>query len=300
MNITGGTIAKTIYGAGAGAVTGYNDNSSDNYKSYGKNIKTTVTINITGGTIDATVYGGGYGYTNYLTERTIPQDGGTLYGDSIINISGGTINGDVYAGGCGYDLSSKPKLAEVIGSTNVTINGTPKITGQIYGAGKGLSGYTDMAKLTGNSTINVNTDTTQDIYGGGRISQMEGNPTINIQKGNHTGNIYGGGNEGKVIGTSTININGGTSLNIFGGGNKAEITKTQVYLNNEGNATTIYGGGNQIGVTETHVYGKGGTSFEIYGGSNQSGEVTSTNVEINYFWNNYNYIWWKQCRRNNI
>lgn len=280
MNITGGTIAKTIYGAGAGAVTGYNDNSSDTYKSYGKNIQTTVTINITGGTIDATVYGGGYGYTNYLTERTIPQDGGTLYGDSTINISGGTINGDVYAGGCGYDLSSKPKLAEVIGSTNVTINGTPKITGQIYGAGKGLSGYTDMAKLTGNSTININTDTTQDIYGGGRISQMEGNPTINIQKGNHTGNIYGGGNEGKVIGTSTININGGTSLNIFGGGNKAEITKTQVYLNNEGNATTIYGGGNQIGVTETHVYGKGGTSFEIYGGSNQSGEVTSTNVEI--------------------
>ena len=280
MNISGGTIAKTIYGAGAGAVTGYNDNSSDTYKSYGKNIKTTVTINISGGTIDATVYGGGYGYTNYLTESTIPADGGTLYGDSIINISGGTINGDVYAGGCGYDLSSKPKLAEVIGSTAVTINGTPKITGQIYGAGKGLSGYTDMAKLTGNSTININTDTTQDIYGGGRISQMEGTPTINIQKGNHTGNIYGGGNEGKVIGTSIININGGTSLNVFGGGNKAEITKTQIYLNNGANVTTIYDGGNQIGVTETHVYGKGGTASEIFGGSNKSGEVSSGNIEI--------------------
>ena len=94
INISGGTVSQTIYGAGAGGVSGYSTNSTDAYKSYGQNIDTVININITGGLIDADIYGGGYGYTNYLTADSTQTDGGTLYGSSNINITGRRISSD--------------------------------------------------------------------------------------------------------------------------------------------------------------------------------------------------------------
>ena len=47
INIEGGVVEENIYGAGAGGVTGYSENSSDPYKSYGEEFNTTVNINIT-------------------------------------------------------------------------------------------------------------------------------------------------------------------------------------------------------------------------------------------------------------
>lgn len=90
VNMTGGTITNNIYGAGAGGVTGYNQNSSDPFKSYGANLGfgTSVTLNISGGSVLGNIYGGGYGYTEYLNANVTAVDGGALYGDSIINISG--------------------------------------------------------------------------------------------------------------------------------------------------------------------------------------------------------------------
>ena len=44
INISGGEITENIYGAGAGGVTGYSENSSDTYKSYGQEFDTSVNI----------------------------------------------------------------------------------------------------------------------------------------------------------------------------------------------------------------------------------------------------------------
>ena len=282
INITGGHITKTIYGAGAGGVTGYSPNSSDEYKSYGEPFDTVLNINISGGTIDADIYGGGYGYTEYLTTNTMQDDAGSLYGTSNINISGNpTINGDIYAGGRGYSLRQKPNLAQMEGNSNITIEGSPTITGNIYGAGMGISGYENMAKLTGTSTITINTDISVSVFGGGNIAKTEGTTNIYIKNGNHTEPIYGGGNVGEVEGSSNIYIQNGTTNTVFGGGNQAGVNNTNIEVTG-GRTETIYGGSNQSGNVEKSIINlKNGTIVNTFGGNNEGGTCLETEVNIN-------------------
>ena len=280
INISGSAVVNAnIYGAGAGGVTGYSENSSDTYKSYGRDIDSCVNINISGGTINGNIYGGGYGYTEYLTENVTATDGGALYGDSNINISGGTINGNVYGAGCGYDdYSNKTDLAQLEGNSNIEISGNPTITGQVFGAGQGASGYDNMAKLTGNSNVIINTDLSTEVYGGGNISQTVGKTNIDIRGGTHTADIYGGGNVGIVNGDTNVDINGGDQTRVFGGGNQASVTNSVVNVN-AGTTNEIYAGGNAASVDTTKVYLKGGEATTIYGGSNQTGTVQTSNIE---------------------
>lgn len=288
VNISGGTVSQTIYGAGAGGVSGYSENSTDAYKSYGQGIDTVVNINISGGTIDADIYGGGYGYTNYLTANSTQTDGGTLYGSSNINISGSpTINGSIYGGGRGYDLASnKPDLAQMEGTSTINISGTPKIIGNIYGAGMGLSQYENMAKFTGTVNVNVGADLSTNalgggnVFGGGNIAKTSGTTNINVNSGTHTADIYGGGNVGILEGTSNVTINGGTSSDVYGGGKSADVTNSNVYIKG-GETTNVYGGGNQAGSQSTYIEITGGTTTAVYGGSNQSGTVNTTTINAN-------------------
>lgn len=297
-------INSNIYGAGAGGVTGYHENSTDTYKEYGKDIQTIVSINVNGGTINGNIYGGGYGYTEYLTEDVTADDGGALYGNSNIIIDGNPIiNGNIYAAGCGYDSSSKPELAQMIGISSIEIKGKPTIEGKIFGAGQGISGYDKMAKFTGNSNINIKADLNTEVYGGGNISVTEGNTYINIATGTHTEDIYGGGNLGIIEGTTNVTINGGTQSRVFGGGNKATVTNsiltieggiteeafaggnaasvetTTTYING-GKTTILFGGGNEAGVTTTNIIVRNGEVSKIFGGSNKEGDVTTSQIEM--------------------
>ena len=286
INISGGSITKSIYGAGAGGVSGYNESSSDTYKSYGKDVETSVNINISGGTIDADVYGGGYGYTEYLTEDSTAEDGGTLYGNSYITITGSpTINGNIYGGGRGYEYSDLNKIANMVGTSTITISGTPTITGSIYGAGMGISSSETTANFYGTTNIIINTDFTADVYGGAEIAKTYGTTNVTINSGTHPGTIYGGGNQGVVTGeseangTANVTINNGTNTLVFGGGNQAAVDITNVIINN-GTNETVYGGGNQAKVTTAKVTINGGTNTTTYGGGNK-GEVETTKVTIN-------------------
>ena len=278
INISGGEIIDNIYGAGAGGVTGYSTNSSDNYKNYGQEFDTSVNINITGGTIRGDVYGGGYGYTEYLNANVTADDGGFLYGDSYINISGSPIiEGSIYGAGRGYNYSSRQNLAGMEGTSNIVISGTPTIRGQIFGAGAGVSGYDEMAKLTGTSNININSNLSTEVYGGGNIAKAEGTTNVVITSGTHTGDIYSGGNLGTVVGTANMTINGGNSNRVFAGGNQASVTTTNSYING-GTTVELYGGGNQASVDNTYITLQGGTANTIYGGSNQTGTIQSSNI----------------------
>ena len=315
INISGGEVTNNIYGAGAGGVTGYNPNSSDKYKeaanfpsnAAGNSIpsayNTEININITGGKVKGNIYGGGYGYTEYLTEATTATDGGALYGNSNINISGTpTIIGNIYGAGRGYNLNSKPEIAKMTGTSTININGTPSIQGEIFGAGQGIQGMKEMAKLQGDSNMNISANLNTSAYAGGNISKTTGNTNVKINDGNHTSAIYGGGNKGIVEGTANVEINGGINNQVFGGGNQATVTNTIVNINggtnnqvfsggnlaevtnpiiniNSGNTTNAFGGGNQTNAKETHIYLKGGQATNIYGGSNQNGTVTNSYVE---------------------
>ena len=278
INISGGEIIDNIYGAGAGGVTGYSENSSDPYKSYGQEFDSSVDINITGGTIRGDIYGGGYGYTEYLNSYVTADDGGSLYGDSNITISGSpVIEGNIYGAGKGYDYSRLPNLAGMDGTTNIVITGTPTIKGNIFGAGAGVSGYDEMAKLTGTSNINIYSNLSSEVYGGGNIAKAEGTTNVVITSGDHTGDIYGGGNLGSVAGTANLTINGGNSKRVFAGGNQASVTTTNTYING-GTTEELYGGGNQASVDNTNVNLQGGIANTIYGGSNQTGTIQSSNI----------------------
>ena len=304
INISGGEVLSNIYGAGAGGVTGYSANSSDDYKSYGRDFDTSVNINISGGRIAGNIYGGGYGYTEYLTQNSTADDSGTLYGDSHITITGSpTIEGDIYGAGCGYNLSRKPNLAQLEGTSTIDISGSPKIYGTIYGAGAGLARYEEMAKLTGTSTINISASLSSEVYGGGNNAKVEGSTTININSGTHTGDIYAGGNLGEIVGDTTVNINGGSPRRVFAGGNQADVTSSvtnilggnanevygggnealvtdaTVYID-AGNTGSVYGGGNQAAVTTPRIYIRGGVTDNVYGGSNVNGQINQSYIEM--------------------
>lgn len=279
INIEGGTVLNNIYGAGAGGVTGYSENSSDPYKDYGKEFETSVNINIMGGTINGDVYGGGYGFTAYLNQNVTAEDGGSLYGDSTITLRNSpTINGNIYAAGCGYDYSERPNLAQMEGNTTIYIYDTPKINGEIFAAGAGLEQYPEMAKIIGNTTTNIYGTTDANIYGGGNNSKTEGNTIINIEDGTHTGDIYGGGNLGIVTGITNVNINGGNSNIVYGGGNQAEVSQTNVNING-GTVEEVYAGGNSANVSTTNTLINGGQTNILYGGSNKTGEVQNSTIE---------------------
>jgi len=282
VNITGGTVNNNIYGVGAGGVAGYDENSTDPYKSLGKSYTTTTTINISGGTINGNIYGGGYGYSQYLDASTIATDGGALYGNSYINITGGTINGDIYGAGKGYSgYSGRTTLAQMKGNTSIVIKSPAIVKGTIYGAGEGVSGYADMAKLIGNTNIDIQNDISTNIYGAGNISKVEGTTNVKLNSGNLTTDVYGGGNEGSVDGTANVILNGGTCVNLYAGGKSAGVTNTNVTLN-DSKASTIYGGSNVTGdVSKSTINLLSGTVDIVYGGNNVGGTTISSNVILN-------------------
>lgn len=303
INISGGIIRNAIYGAGAASITGHNPTYAyEYYSSYASGVDTSVEVNVSGGEILGNIYGGGYGYSSYLNQD-VRNDGGALYGDSTINITGGTISGEIYGAGRGYEYRNKTNLAQMIGDSEINISGNPTITGTIYGAGEGIADSDGIAKLIGNSSINVKADIDANIYGGGSIVDIQGSTNVTIDSGTSTGIIYGGGNRGDVLGDSSVTVNGGNLANVYGGGNESTVLNARVTCNggtvenlygggnlsyaiegevviNDGNISNVYGGGNESGADSSVVYVKGGTIGRIFGGSNNSGEIGRTTVTI--------------------
>lgn len=282
ININGGTIASNIYGAGAGGVTGYDSNSTDPYKSYGQNIQSKVTINVSGGTVNGNIYGAGYGYSPYLSSSNIATDGGALYGDSYINLTGGIITGSIYGAGKGYSgYSGKNSLAIMKGNTNINISKLAVVNGNIYGAGEGINNYQEMAKLTGDSNLNIGSNFNGVVYGGGNIANCVGNTNIDITGGNLTGEVYGGANLGNTTGISNVNLNSGNVNLIYAGGKSAGVDKSNVLLNGA-NVGTIYGGSNINGnLNSSNIILESGVANTVYGGNNLGGKTSIVNILLN-------------------
>lgn len=287
----------TVYGAGAGGISGYykdndgNTNGDTHVISGTEKIVTSSTINISGGMINADVYGGGYGYTEYLNYISSADNSGALYGDSYINISGKpTVKGNIYASGRGARLTNRTKVAEQIGTTNIVIEGTPTISGSVYGAGEGFSDLDDVAKLTGTAKIENKTDTNFDIYGGGKNAAVEGKTSIRLTSGSNSKTIYGGGEAADVTKSTNISVRKGDYNIIYGGSNTDGTVKQSKIIVYDGTIKTIFGGNNLGGTTtKTNIEVQKGdigdfsndddTDNGIYGGGNQA-TTTETNIVI--------------------
>ena len=119
INITGGRIKRnqnnatsgTVYGGGAGGVTGYNSDNGDNKKELGQGYTTSISINISGdATIDGNVFGGGYGYSSILYNEARNDRLGRKYGNTSIIVEGNTIGGNIYGAGQGYNYPNNTYL----------------------------------------------------------------------------------------------------------------------------------------------------------------------------------------------
>ena len=244
VNISAGSVEGNVYGGGnlgdVGTIdksdtekynyswtdkdgtnpnaSGNNDISSTSNNNTGissVNISgSTVVIGPTSGTSDddhGNVFGGGKGLNN-----TFYCEKGMVYATSV-SISAGTVKGDVFGGG---------EIGRVEDDTKVTIgDGTsePNITGDVFGAGKGLTTHGYSALVRGNSKVTVQAKATigMNVYGGGEIASVgkyvvvNGVPTEPDGGGNCTviikddatvnGNVVGAG---KGVAPSTYSATG--------------------------------------------------------------------------------------------
>ena len=164
VEVSGGTIANSVYGGGALASVGppkipptRSDNeqkaASEGHKSSSCNI-----VNIKGGNITGSVYGASRGPGDAMfTDGSfsgIGTDNGeynpTTFATSIwteVNITGGTIRNNVYGGG---------EMGQVKESTVVSLTGGT-IAHDAYGGGKGTVGTNAIeANVGGNTTVELN------------------------------------------------------------------------------------------------------------------------------------------------
>ena len=213
VEVSGGTIASSVYGGGALASVGppkipptRPDNeqkaASEGHKSSSCNI-----VNIKGGTITGSVYGASRGpgdamftngsFSGVSTETDASADkyNPTTYATSIwteVNITGGTINNNVYGGG---------EMGLVKESTVVNLTGGT-IANDAYGGGKGTTGtYAIEANVGGNTTVKLNEGVAEDekgcivdkVYGCNDLNGTpKGHVTVHVYatQNSNTDNIY--------------------------------------------------------------------------------------------------------------
>ena len=189
-----------------------------------------------------------------------------------INLIHGTATGCVFGGGKGED-------ATTYASPVVNIGYTTEMGTTATGLVKQLCDIVNSQYTSWTHPANYKAEVGQNVYGGGKLAAIEGNPTVNVNKSNTvvSGNVYGGG-EGnnlsvdyaKITGDGTVIINDGQiKKNVFGGGQMSIIT---------GDATVEMTGGT-VGSTETisdvlylhgSVYGGGQGSSDVVDGQGQS------------------------------
>ena len=252
VNITGGTVVRNVYGAGAmgsvgKTVTTTNESSTTTTVTGG-----TTTINISGGTIgvdgtngDGNVFGAARGDADAkINEFALVKK------ETGVSVTGGTITGNVYGGGelgcvgtftvspdmrtfTWQDTDGDPNTAansdnKNTGVCNVTVDGSSAvINGHVYGAGKGKEDTFWCEKGIAYSTnVNIKNGTVnQNVYGGGEVGRVETDTQVKIGNGTGTaegtfaptimGNVFGGGAGVETHGYSAL-VRGNTTVTVEG------------------------------------------------------------------------------------
>ena len=213
----------------------------------------TFDLRIKGGLFHGCVYGAAADNPSIGSRRIVVTGGeirswlaGGCNGTGSTNESGAT-NGNsfIYIGG-----------SAIIGGSNASvINGTAG--GQIFGAGRGLSGRAG-SMLISNVVIGDNA--------------------------NISNNVYGGGYNSYIVNTSNVHILGGTiQLNVFGGsyGNGTAIPTSNVFVKGGKVNGSVYGGSNDTGtVNNSHVTMTNGEANNVYGGGFGPSTIISQNTAV--------------------
>ena len=253
VNITGGTVVRNVYGAGAMGSVG--KTNTDGSFTGGQ-----TTINISGGAIgvsgtvgDGNVFGAARGALD------APENNFALVnGNTNVSITGGTLYGNVYGGGeLGYvgkftsvtDATTGSKTytwPEGSGTCNVTIDGaTATVKGYVFGAGKGSAETFECEPAMVYKTNVIISKGTVDhnVYGGGQLGRVDNNTTVTIGTPSGTdefeikGNVFGAGAgvathgySALVRGDATVTVQGKAKVagSVYGGGETASVGKFHV------------------------------------------------------------------------
>ncbi len=223
------------------------------------NIEGNIDLHINGGNI-GNVFGGNNESGNISGSITVTVGNAPNEDCGIFEI------GNVYGGGnlAAYSNGNGYPIVNMLGGT---------VREAIFGGG-----YGESAIVTGNPKVNVSggivgsvitIDGTQtilgDIYGGGNMAPLIGNPVVTLSdKANVWSRVFGGGNNALVTGNTNVTMSGGVvgftekvgerdvvrGGDIFGGGNAATIEgETNVRITNGRIGHNVYGGGNEGNVT---------------------------------------------------
>jgi len=300
IKINGGTINSIIGGCATGSVSGE------------------VSIDITGGIINGTIYTSGQGGTAKTT--TTYYQGTSSDKDltaQILDSSDSRLN-LLITGDSSIDSPAIQAAAAKVNSSEVQYyNDKQDSNGyyypQIYssdfsklliGNSRGtyknhgvtqytLSSYTSMLSLATVAGVNLNITggvINGDIYGGGKVSVVEGDVSINISNATINGNVYGGGDgtveptvslyfptSASTYKTETYTWKGSDTFDIA---NYDAVNNVPIDYENKYVYSPSYDNmGGVTGKVDINITGDSTITGNVYGGGN-AGEVSSSKITI--------------------
>ena len=270
VNITGGEIAKDVYGGGALAHTNTSvwvfNRTNNKYEwtdAINKTAKYTTTVNLLGGTIHGDAYGGGLGRKEYGTSSDanyVSPVEATVYGDVKVNLNGletadydanlhGSLSIESMLGGHQLEDDVKGTIVKrVFGCNN--LNGSPQgaVRVHVFATQNANKSYiADKYGLHENKTRETGSTSTYDVaavYGGGNLAAYT--PMGPEASGTTTG-INGDYKNTENEKRSEVIIDGchRTSIKqVYGGGNAAPVPAAYLEVNGTYEIEESFGGGN--------------------------------------------------------
>lgn len=266
VNITGGQVARNVYGAGAMGSVGKKDATTGAIASGG-----TTTINVSGGIVgvggtagDGNVFGAARG------DEASTQDGLAQVKVTNVTISGGEVKSNVYGGGEAGDVGtytsddggSSNTYAEGSGICNVTVTGgtigSAQHEGHVFGAGKGVANtFTCQKAMVRETHVSIDKGTIYgNVYGGGEVGRVEYDTEVKIGPDSGTdapqimNSVYGGGAgveshgySALVRGNTNVTVQGSAKVehSVYGGGEIASVGRYG--LNAQKMPNILVGGG---------------------------------------------------------
>ena len=277
----------------------------------------------TNGSTKVTISGGNIGDIRTGKESTATVFGGgnfaNVYGTADVHITGSPIiTGDVYggndktgtvtgAGRSGYSSSTESgvtvdnmsgyiyslneggniALTQQNAATYVLIEGTPTITGSVYGGGNGAYNYQYYDNTEG--VVTVDNGFSETVF---RCSRPTSIPTqfsgfVDIKMTNKDssagtiGSVFAGGNSA-TVGVNSVTSGDGTTL-VSGSGQAFVYVNCQADVPTSSSTTNVgslFGGNNRVDMDKVpHLWLIKGKLGSIYGGGNLGGMNGAENIE---------------------
>ena len=135
-------------------------------------------VNIINGTVQESVYGGGYGAGATVKSNPFVTFGGTA---GTIDKNGTVrVLHNLYGGGNEADVEGNPHVMMLKGEVGTSTDSIPE-HGCIFGAGRGVEGSVEKAKVTGNTHVELLGGTVyQNVYGGGHLGKVYGDTKVEL------------------------------------------------------------------------------------------------------------------------